>query len=183
MSYFVAACPLLSSWKVCDEMSDNNKLTTGIVILAAGIIILLGKLGFFSFLGKALWPLLLLVPGIVLHLLYYSRRGPAELLLPGGVLIVYSILFFVSNFWGVGTIKYTWPLFILGIAVGLFEYDSASSRRQPGIFVPALVLGLLSVILLGWTLFSLNIIYIIAFILIIGGIILITARGKSRRLW
>ncbi|MDQ0088434.1 hypothetical protein J2T12_001840 [Paenibacillus anaericanus] len=166
-------------------MTDNNKLTTGILILAAGIIILLGKLGVFSFLGKALWPLLLLIPGILFHLWHYLRRGPAELLLPGGILITYSILFFIANIWGFGTLKYTWPFFILGIAIGLLEYDlaSAPSQRQSGVLLAALILGVFSVIMLGWTLFSLSIIYLIAIVLIIGGILLITARGKSRRLW
>ncbi|GJM72425.1 hypothetical protein HMSSN036_46410 [Paenibacillus macerans] len=142
-------------------MSDNNKLMTGILILAAGIVILLGKLGFFSFLGRAFWPLLLLIPGIVLHLWHFWRKGPSELLLPGAILVVYSIVFFIGIIGGWGTLKYTWPLFFLGIAVGLFEYDYFSPRRQSGMFIAALIIGAISVILLGWTLFSLSLIYVL----------------------
>ncbi|MGG6309899.1 hypothetical protein [Paenibacillus macerans] len=165
------------------DMSDNNKLMTGVLILAAGIIILLGKLGFFSFLGKALWPLLLLIPGIVLHLWHFWRKGPSELLLPGAILVVYSIVFFIGIIGGWQTLKYTWPVFFLGIAIGLFEYDFFSPQRQGGFLIAALILGAISVILLGWTLFSLSIVYILAVLLIIGGIWLIATRGNRRRSW
>jgi len=164
-------------------MSDNNKLTTGILILSAGIIILLGKLGVFSFLGKALWPLLLLIPGILLHLWYFWRRGPVELLVPGGILVVYSIIFFIGNFGGWQTLKYTWPAFLLGIAVGLFEYDYCSPQRQQGVLLAALIVGVLSLVLLGWTLFTWSVIYLLAIILIIAGIVMIFTRGKTRRGW
>ncbi|GAA0411930.1 hypothetical protein [Paenibacillus motobuensis] len=164
-------------------MSDNNKLTTGILILSAGIVILLGKLGVFSFLGKALWPLLLLIPGILLHMWYFWRKGPVELLVPGGILVVYSIIFFIGNFGGWQTLKYTWPAFLLGIAVGLFEYGYISPQRQQGVLAAALIVGILSVVLLGWTLFTWSIVYLLAIILIIAGIVLILMRGKTRRGW
>lgn len=164
-------------------MSDNNKLMTGVLILAAGVIILLGKLGVFSFLGKALWPLLLLIPGILLHLWYFWRKGPSELLLPGAVLVVYSVVFFIGVIGGFQTLKFTWPFFVFGIAAGLFEYDYFSPRRQKGLLIVSLILGALSLILLGWTLFSLPVIYLLAALLIIGGVWLIAARGNRRSFW
>ena len=52
-------------------------------------------------------------------------------------------------------------------------------------FIAALIIGAISVILLGWTLFSLSLIYVLAILLIIGGIWLIVARGrgKNRSIW
>ncbi|MNJ52471.1 hypothetical protein D3C77_478070 [compost metagenome] len=164
-------------------MSDNNKLTTGILILAAGVIIFLGKLGVFSFLGRAFWPLLILIPGIVLHLLYFWGKAPAELLLPGGILTVYSIIFFIANFWGWDTLGYTWPLFILGVSVGLFELDGASSRRNSLLFTGAIVLGVVSLFALLWSMFSLPFMYLVAACLIIVGIIMILGKGRRRRSW
>ncbi|GIP20506.1 hypothetical protein [Paenibacillus sp. J22TS3] len=164
-------------------MSENNKLVTGIFILAAGIVILLGKWGVFSFLGFTLWPLIILVPGILLHLLYFARRGSAVLLVPGGILTVYGILFFILNFSGGSTVAYVWPLFILGIAVGLFEYDLLSSPRPAGVFLIAVILTAITVVIYGITLMSLSVIYLLALVLIIGGIWLIAGRGRSRRGW
>ncbi|MNI03948.1 hypothetical protein D3C76_1378400 [compost metagenome] len=164
-------------------MSDNNKLMTGVFILAAGIFILLGKWGVFSFIFKGLWPLLLLVPGILLHLWHFFRKGSAELLLPGGILVVYSIIFFIGIIGGWHTLKYIWPAFLLGIAIGLYEYDMFSNRHQPGVLAAAFILGALSIILLAMLLFSWSLIYLLAILLIIGGIYLIVARGNRRRGW
>lgn len=164
-------------------MSDKNKLATGAIILAAGIIILLGKWGVFSFLGSTLWPLLILIPGILLHLLYASRRLPAGSLILGGTLVVYGLLFFIGNFGGWGTFRYIWPGFILGIAIGLFEYDMMSQVRQPGIFTMALGLLVVSVVLFGLTLFHVSLVYLLALVLIIGGLGLIGLRGMNHRRW
>lgn len=183
MSQNAAACPSLSIGRCVMEMSDNNKLTTGVIILAAGFIILLGKLGVFAVLGKALWPLLLLIPGILLHLWHFWRNGPSELLIPGGILVVYGLLFYVGVIGGWDTMANVWPGFILGIAVGLFEYDTFSRQRQRGVLAAALVLAAISVALLGWTLFSLSIIYLLALALIIGGVWLILTRGNRRSNW
>lgn len=165
------------------DMSDNNKLMTGVLILAAGVIILLGKLGFFSFLGRALWPLLLLIPGILLHIWHFWRKSPAELLLPGAILVVYSLVFFTGVIGGWQTLKYTWPIFFLGVAVGLFEYGYFAPQRQNGIFIAALILGAISLLLLGWTLFASSIVYFLAIVLIVAGIWLIAGRGNRRRSW
>ncbi|WP_433946117.1 hypothetical protein [Paenibacillus sp. SN-8-1] len=164
-------------------MSENNKLVTGIFILAAGIVILLGKLGVFSFLGFTLWPLIFLVPGILLHLLFFARRGSAVLLVPGGILTVYGILFFILNFSGSGVLAYIWPLFILGIAIGLFEYDMLAFPRPAGVFLIAVILTAVTAVIYGITLLSISIIYLLALLLIAGGVWLIVARGRSRRGW
>lgn len=164
-------------------MSDNNKLTTGIFILVAGIVILLGKWGVFSFLLKTLWPLLLLIPGIILHLWHFYRKGSAELLLPGGIMVVYSIIFFIGIIGGWGTLKYIWPGFLLGIAIGLFEYDRFGTRHQPGVLAGAIILGVVSLVLLSLLLFSWSVIYLLAILLIIVGIYLIVSRRNTHRRW
>ncbi|GGA20656.1 hypothetical protein [Paenibacillus physcomitrellae] len=164
-------------------MSDQNKLTTGVLILAAGLIILLGKWGVFSFIGTVFWPLLLLALGIVLHILYAGRRIPSVALVPGGALIVYGVVFLIATLFGYGTLHYLWPGFIFGIALGLFLFDAASTPRPPGIFLLAIVLLAVSVLLFGLTLFAFSIIYLLAFILIVAGVWLIAFRGRSRSKW
>lgn len=51
-------------------MNSGKERMIGVGIVAVGLIILLGKLGAFSFLGRNFWPLLFLIPGIVLHAMY-----------------------------------------------------------------------------------------------------------------
>lgn len=173
----------MSIGKVRDAVSDNNKLMTGVIILAAGILILLGKWGVFSFIGALFWPLLLLVPGILLHMLYSGRRLSAAALIPGGLLIVYGVLFMIATLWGYRTLHYLWPGFVLGIAAGLFEYHAAENSRPTGVFPVALTLLALSIILFGFTLFTFNFLYLIAVLLIIGGVWLLAIRGRNRSKW
>ena len=59
-------------------MKMRNERAIGIFIVAAGIIILLGKLGVFGFIGRHFWPLLLLLPE-----LRYTPCIMQELLLRG----------------------------------------------------------------------------------------------------
>lgn len=153
--------------------------------MAAGIIILLGKLGVFGFLGRTFWPLLFLVPGVIFHLLFFWRKGPAELLVPGAILVLYSVMFFIAIIGGWQTMKYIWPGFLLGIAAGLYEYLLLSRNRHNGLWIITLILAVISLVLFGFTLFSLTFIYLLAIVMIIAGIWLIAARGRggTHRSW
>ncbi|MRN55692.1 hypothetical protein [Paenibacillus monticola] len=161
-------------------MSSKNDIKLGVLIAAAGIVILFGKLGVFGFLGRALWPLVILLPGLLLHVLFFSRRASATVLIPAGILTVYGVLFGLCNMWGWGLMKHLWPLLLLGIAVGLYEYSLYASRRISGLSVSAFILGLLSLVLFVFSLLGTGALYVLGAVLIAAGIWLITGRGKSR---
>jgi hypothetical protein len=160
-------------------MSSKNDIRLGIFIGAAGIVILFGKLGVFGVLGRALWPLVILLPGLVLHMLFFSRRASASVLIPAGILTVYGLLFGLCNIWGWGLMKYLWPVLLLGIAVGLYEYFINSPRRT-GLSVIAVILGVLSIVLCIFSLMGTGVIYLIGIVFIAAGIWLITGRGRTR---
>jgi len=161
-------------------MSSKNDIKIGLLIAAAGIVILFGKLGVFGFLGRNLWPLLLLLPGLFLHMLFFSRRTSAAVLIPAGILTVYGLLFGICNTWGWGLMKYLWPILLLGFAVGLYEYSLHTSTRSPGLSGTSAIVGLLSVVLLIFSLLGTGALYLLGAILIAAGIWLITGVGKSR---
>ncbi|NUU77898.1 hypothetical protein [Paenibacillus xylanilyticus] len=164
-------------------MNMRNEKAIGIFIVAAGIFILLGKLGVFGFIGRHFWPLLILLPGIALHALYYARISPAWSLFPAGMLTVYGILFGITNTWGGGLMSSLWPALLLGIAVGLLEYGLAERHRPEFVLPAALAIGALSIVLFGFTLLHTGIIYVLAVLLILGGIWLLLGRGRPRRGW
>ncbi|MNO36389.1 hypothetical protein D3C76_264580 [compost metagenome] len=161
-------------------MSSKNDIKLGIFIVAAGIVILFGKLGVFGFLGRALWPLVILLPGLILHMLFFSRRASASVLIPAGILTVYGLLFGLCNIWGWGLMKYLWPVLLLGIAVGLYEYSINTPRRTGGLSVIAVILGVLSIALCIFSLMGTGVIYLIGIVFIAAGIWLITGRGRTR---
>lgn len=165
-------------------MSSKNDLRLGLFIVVAGIVILLGKLGVFGFLGRTLWPLAILLVGLLIHWLFFSNRGRAFVLIPGGVLVVYGLLFEICNLWGWGLLSYLWPVFLLGFAVGAYEYHLFASPKPEGVLLIALFLGLVSFILLFFTLLHTGAIYVLAILLIALGIWFILRRGKSKgRKW
>ncbi|KRE90400.1 hypothetical protein ASG89_08880 [Paenibacillus sp. Soil766] len=158
----------------------RNSYSIGILFIGLAVLLLLGKLGVFHLLLSFFWPLILLVPGLLFHLLYFNRRLPAGVLVPGGILTTYALMFFFCNLFGWGSMAYIWPGFILGPAIGLYElhlFDRGSNR---GIWIAAMVLGIISAALFALTLLVKLGIYVIALILVVAGLSMIF---RKRRLW
>jgi hypothetical protein len=161
---------------------SNKQYTIGLAILAAGIVILLGKLGVFAFIGNIFWPLLILVPGVLLHMLYFGRMlGNAAVLIPAGVLTVYGLLFFICNLGGWKLLAWLWPVFLAGPAVGLYEYSLFGHGRDRTIRPIAIGLLALSGLLIVIALFRSAFMYLLAAALILAGAWL--AYGRRIRLW
>ena len=158
----------------------NNKYSAGIILLLVGVVILLGKVGVFSFLGAIFWPLLILIPGILLHVLFFGRLIPAALLVPGGMLVVYALLFVVCNIFGWDVLKYLWPLFLFGISVGLYEYYMFGSSTPRIVLTAAIAIAAASALFLVLVLMWSWGIYVIAAALIAAGIWMMYG---SRRRW
>jgi hypothetical protein len=117
----------------------NNKYSAGIILLLAGVVILLGKAGLFTVLGAIFWPLLVLIPGILLHVLYFGRLIPAVALVPGGMLVVYALLFIACNISGWDSLRILWPFFLFGIAAGLYEYYMFGGSSVPRVVLTAAI--------------------------------------------
>ncbi|MEB3100664.1 hypothetical protein [Ferviditalea candida] len=158
----------------------RNSYASGMFLLIFGIFILLGKLGVIGFLISLLWPAVLLIPGLLLHWLYFARLLPSGMLIPAGMLTTYALMFFFANLFGWGMMKYIWPGFIFGAAVGFYEiylFDRGSSR---GFLMISVILAAVSAVFFGFTLlFGLGT-YFIAFVLIISGAVMIYRR---QRVW
>lgn len=161
-------------------MSSKNDMKLGLFIIVAGIVIVLGKLGVFGYLGRNLWPLVILLPGLYLHVLFFSRRASAVVLIPAGILTVYGLLFGLCNTWGWGLMKYLWPVLLLGVAVGLFEYAVNTSSRSSGLTGTSGILALLSLVLLIFSLLGTGALYVLGAVLIAAGVWLISGIGKSK---
>jgi hypothetical protein len=159
-------------------MSRKN-YSIGIVLIAIAVILLLGKLGVFHFLGSILWPLFVLVPGLIFHLLYFNRIFPAAVLVPGGILVTYSLMFIYCNMFGWNSMGYLWPGFIFGVAVGLYEmywFERSSDRR---VLLAAMVVGGISVVFFAMTiLFKLGI-YVIVIVLLLAGAWMMLRKPKT----
>jgi hypothetical protein len=157
----------------------RNNYSIGIILIAVAVVLLLGKLGVFHFLGSLLWPLLVLVPGLLLHFLFFNRVLPAGVLVPGGMLVTYSLMFFFCNLFGWHAMGYLWPGFIFGVAVGLYELYIFHRDSDKNIRLASIVLTVLAAALfLMMILFKVGI-YLIALLLVLAGFLLILRKPRT----
>lgn len=148
---------------------NKQSAAVGVLILAAGLIILLGKLGVFAFIGSVFWPLFILIPGVLLHVLYFGRMAPSVVLVPGGILTVVSLVLLIGNWFGWNLMRFLWPFFLFAVAVGLYEYEMFGHSRSRTIWLASIALAVLSLLLFLLMLFKTWAIYLIAAVLIVVG--------------
>jgi hypothetical protein len=127
----------------------------GIILLLVGAVLAFGALGVFTVSVAYLWPLFMFVPGILFHVGFFSNPKPSRsgLLVPGGILVVFGLLFLYCNFFGWDSLESLWPFFLIGPAVGLFE-SYLFGGRQFGLLIPATILTVLAVVFLGFNILS-----------------------------
>jgi hypothetical protein len=156
----------------------NRTLPMGLAIIAAGIVIVLGKLGVFQTLGAWLWPLLPIAVGLWMHVAVWGRRLPAVALLLGAVLAGFGLTFLWCAWFGWEWIRTFWPLLPLSLAVGLYELSV--TERIESLRRVSLILGGISLIAFMITLlWHLNG-YVVALILIVVGVIVIARKPNLR---
>ncbi|WP_261305743.1 hypothetical protein [Paenibacillus andongensis] len=158
----------------------RNSYSIGILLIGLAAILLLGKLGFFHVLLSFFWPLVLLIPGLLFHVFFFNRSLPAGVLVPGGILSTYAIMFFYCNIFGWSSMSYLWPGFILGVAIGLYEMHLFDRGSDRGVLIGAMVLGIISAVFFGLTLLIHLGIYVIALILVVAGLVMMF---RKRNVW
>lgn len=120
-------------------MKRTNSFVWGVILLLVGILVLLSELRIVE-ISRALYaPILMIALAVVFHLYYFLTRGGSEgLLVPGGILLTYGILFLLDAL-NMSSVHDLWPLFILGPALGLFELY-VFSRGKVGSMIPVFIL-------------------------------------------
>ncbi len=119
----------------------------GLLLLCIGVLLILSNFGVIEIVWDNLWPLFLLIPGILFELSYFIYRKDAGLLVPGGILTTYGLLFLVNVIYGWRLMEYLWPIFPLGVAIGLFQLYLFGGREK-GLLIPVGILGAISLFFL-----------------------------------
>lgn len=130
----------------------RNQQVIGIAILAAGLFILLGKLGVFTFVGGTMWPLLMFLVGIVLYVLTRMGLLPPVMMVLAGMLTMYGVLFMLSHWIHWRLFGLLWPLLLLGIGVGLYGYYAYDPYHPRGAWQGALLFSGIGAVMLLLTL-------------------------------
>lgn len=116
------------------------------------ILILLGVLGLLDGLLNLnlltmgnFWPAIILGIGFIFEYGYFSDKKNPGLLVPGGIMTVLGLLFFFETFTDWNFSEYTWPIYILAVAFGLFQLYIASGKPV-GLLIPISILSGISFI-------------------------------------
>jgi hypothetical protein len=157
----------------------RNNYSLGFVLIVLAIILILGKIGIIGFLGSLFWPIFILLPGIAFHALFFWRIFPVGVLVPGGMLVTYSLMFFYCNIFGWGSMGYLWPGFIFGVAVGLYELHIFNRNSPRATFIAAFILAVISLVFFVIAFLFTVSIYFIAIVLIGIGIIMMLRRKRT----
>ena len=160
----------------------------GVVFIILGGLFLSAKYLFgenFINLGpEDFWPMIVLLIGLVFEMVYYvSLRAPG-FLVPGGILTTCGLLFFFEAATDFRFAEYTWPVYILAVAIGLFQLYLHTGRPK-GLLIPVSILSsvaVLSLVVIIFRIFlsSVDLGLIIPVILIGVGVVLILGRSRIR---
>ena len=161
----------------------------GFLLLFIGVLLILANFGVIEIIWDNLWPLFLLIPGIVFELSYFiyrkddGNRGGIEdfpgssLLVLGGILITYGLLFSVNVIYGWHLMKDLWPIFLLGVAVGLLQAYLFGGREKY-LLIPVGILGAISLFFLINNLLFVDFMLLAGIVLVIIGIWIIFKKIK-----
>src|SRR6056297_1392731 len=164
------------------ERVNKLKLIYGLLFLVLGIVALLAAINAIELSWDYFWPLFLLIPGLSFEYSFFSKKGKhasdAGILVPGGILITISILFYVNIFFGWHLMELLWPIFILAPAIGLFQFYLFGSRNK-GLLLPVGILTAIGLFSLIITMLKIDFfIYIFSIILIAIGVYFIFKGAK-----
>lgn len=123
----------------------KRNYTLGIILILIGILSILNKVFDLEILNIGnLWPLFVLIPGLVFEFSYFSSGRNAGLLVPGGILTTIGVLFLFETFSSWNFASYTWPIYPLAVAIGLFQLY-IFGRREKGLLIPVFILTAVSI--------------------------------------
>lgn len=125
---------------------NNKKFFWGIVFILIGLLGLANQIiniNLFEF-GN-LWPLFILIPGLSFEYSYFVNKKNSGLLVPGGILTIIGLLFVFETATRWNFSRYTWPIYILAPAIGLFQLYIFGERDR-GLLIPVGVLTIIAVI-------------------------------------
>lgn len=141
----------------------------GFLLLFIGVVLILSNFGVIGIIWENLWPLFLLIPGIVFELSYFIYRKDVGLLVPGGIFITYGLLFLVNIIYGWRLMEDLWPIFPLGVAIGLLQLYLFGGQEK-GLLIPIGILGIVSLFFLINNLFFINFGLLAGIVLVVVGI-------------
>lgn len=168
-------------------MKKSNSMLGGLLIIIGAILLaarFLFNRSLFSLDANDFWPIIILLLGAGFELAYYISLKAPGLLVPGGILTTCGILFFfeVATNWHFAA--YTWPVYILAVAIGLFQLYVHIGRPR-GIMIAIGILGGIAaacfiVMIFRFFLGAIDLGFVIPAVLVLGGLVMVFGRSGAK---
>ncbi len=126
-------------------MQSTRSPLPGIILIVLGVLFLIAN--FSDVHLDSLWPIFVLGPGVAFIVLFFRNRKDYGVLMPGTILTVIGILFFICTLTGWDQMQHLWPLFIMAPGLG-FIMMYLFGKHERGFLIPAGILTGLGLIFL-----------------------------------
>jgi hypothetical protein len=166
-------------------MKKSESMLGGLLVIIGAVLLcarFLFNKSFFTLGADDFWPIIVLLLGAGFELAYYISLKAPGLLVPGGILTTCGVLFFfeVATNWHFAA--YTWPIYVLAVAIGLFQLYVHIGRPR-GLMIAIGILGGIAVcsfIVMTFRFFlgAIDLGLVIPVVLVLGGLVMVF--GKSR---
>jgi len=167
-------------------MRKSNSTLGGLLVIIGAVLLVarfLFNMSFFSLDANDYWPIIILLLGAGFELAYYISLKAPGLLVPGGILTTLGVLFFfeVATNWHFAA--YTWPVYILAAAIGLFQLYVHIGRPK-GLMVAIEILGGITAacfIVMSFRFFlgAIDLGLVIPVVLVLGGLVMVFGKSRS----
>lgn len=158
----------------------KTNLIIGVLLILLGLLFLGPSLGLFTL--QVMWPAILLIVGLGFFVACFAAPTMYGFLMPGAVLVVSSIPFFICTFSGNWQqMTQLWPIFVISVSIGFFLMYFIG-KRDRGLLIPALILlllGIVSFLVFNYIRFIFPIIFIGAGLVLV--FLSLTARKKGNK--
>jgi hypothetical protein len=125
---------------------DKRNIYLGTALIVVGGLLFSNQFFDFNFFSmEYFWPIFVLIPGLVFEGSFFISGRNAGLLVPGGILTTIGMLFFFETFTNWRFAEYTWPVYILAVAIGLAQLYLFGIRER-GLLIPIFILTLIAVV-------------------------------------
>lgn len=168
-------------------MKRNNSLLGGVLVVIGAVLLAsryLFNSSLFSLGPNDFWPMIILMLGVGFELAYFITLKAPGLLVPGGILVTYGMLFFFEVMTNWRFAAYTWPVYLIGVAIGLFQLYLYTGRHK-GLLIAIGIIGgtaaaCFMIILFRVFLGTVDIGLVIPVVLVLGGLVMVFGRGKAK---
>lgn len=126
----------------------KEKYIIGGAFIFAGILFLLSNLDIITI--SEIWPVFLLIPGLLFFYIFFKDRKNIGLLMPATILTLFGMLFVYCELFGWDALRTFWPIFIMapGLAFFLMYY---LGNKEKGFLISGSILVFISLAFLGLT--------------------------------